>query len=102
MRNFFDKLQPYFGEDSLKLHYTDTDSIVLDFETVNLITDLKNLPAKFAKFQLSSLKKHRELYKTTNEKLIGKFEKRTPITIDIEEINALKAKTYCLKLNVES
>ena len=28
----FDKMQPYFGEDNLKLHYLDTDSFIFSFK----------------------------------------------------------------------
>ena len=38
----FDKMQPYFGEDNLKLHYLDTDSFVFSFKPFkNLCEDLK-------------------------------------------------------------
>ena len=40
---YYDKLQPYFGQENIKLHYMDCDSFVLSTETENIINDLKNL-----------------------------------------------------------
>ena len=39
----YDKLQPCFGQDKLKLHYILRDSFVLSIETQKIINDLKNL-----------------------------------------------------------
>ena len=38
-----DKLQPYFGQENIQLHYMDTDSFVLSVNTKDIIKDLKNL-----------------------------------------------------------
>ena len=40
---YYDKLQPYSGQENLKLHYMDCDSFVLSIETQNIINDLKIL-----------------------------------------------------------
>ena len=37
----YDKLQPYFGEKSIQLHYVDTDSFVLSVSTEGINKDLK-------------------------------------------------------------
>ena len=51
--NFYDKLQPEFGEDNIQLYYTDIDSFYLCFETDNIVTDVKWLPkTKNKLFQL--------------------------------------------------
>ena len=39
---YYDKLQPYFGQEKLKLYYMDCDSFVFTIETQNIINDLKN------------------------------------------------------------
>ena len=44
---YYDKLQPYFGQENLKLHYMDCDSFVLTIETQNINNDLKNLEDLF-------------------------------------------------------
>ena len=41
--NYYDKLQPYFGEKNLHLHYMDTDSFILSVNTNDIIRDFKSL-----------------------------------------------------------
>ena len=43
MKTYYDKLQPYFGEKNLQIHYLDTDSFVLSLNTKDIFKDLKNL-----------------------------------------------------------
>ena len=40
---YYDKLQPYFGQKNLNLHYMYTDSFVLSGITKDIVKDLKNL-----------------------------------------------------------
>ena len=40
---FYDKVQPFFGQDKLQLHYMDCDNFVLSMKTEIIIKDLKNL-----------------------------------------------------------
>ena len=40
---YYDKLQPYFGQKSIQLHYTDTDAFVLSVNTDDIIRDLRYL-----------------------------------------------------------
>ena len=63
---YYDKLQPYFGEDKLKLHYMDCDSFVLSIEIQNINNDLKNLEYLF---DFSSLNKNHELFGNKNKNL---------------------------------
>ena len=39
---YYDKLQPYFGQENIRLHYIDTDAFVLSVNTKDIIKDLKN------------------------------------------------------------
>ena len=39
---YFDKLQPYFAQVKIQLHYMDTNSFVLSVNTKDFIKDLKN------------------------------------------------------------
>ena len=41
------KLQPYFGEENIHLHYMDTDSFVLSVNTKYIYKDLKKLEDLF-------------------------------------------------------
>ena len=44
---YYDKLQPYFGQENIQLHYIDTDAFVLSVNTKDIIKDLKNLEDLF-------------------------------------------------------
>ena len=38
---YYDKLQPYFGQENIQLPYMDTDSFVLGVNTKDIVNDLK-------------------------------------------------------------
>ena len=88
---YSDKLQPYFGQDKLQLHYTDCDSFVLSIKTENISIDLKNLENLF---DCSNLKENRELFSDKNKKVVGNFKIETPRDIYIDELVALRSKCY--------
>ena len=44
---YYDKLQPYFGQENIQLHYMDTDSFVLSVNTTDIIKNLKDLEDLF-------------------------------------------------------
>ena len=67
---YFDKLQPYFGQEKIQLHYMDTDSFVLSVNTKDIIKDLKNLEDIF---DFSNLDKNHELFSNKNKKVNGKL-----------------------------
>ena len=67
---YYDKLQPYFRQENIQLHYMDTDSFILSVNTKDIIKDLKNLEEIF---DFSNLDKTHELFSIKNKKVIGKF-----------------------------
>ena len=93
-KTYYDKLQPYFGEKNIQLHYMDCDSFVLSIETENKINDLKNLEDLF---DFSNLDKNHELFSNKNKKAVGKFKIETPENIWIDEFVALRRKCYAYK-----
>ena len=56
---YYDKLQPYFKQQKIQLHYMDTDSFVLSVNTKDIIKDLKNLQDLF---DFSILSENYELF----------------------------------------
>ena len=56
---YYDKLQPYFKQQKIQLHYMDTDGIVLSVNTKDIIKDLKNLEDLF---DFSILSENYELF----------------------------------------
>ena len=75
---YYNKLQPYFGQEKLQLHYIDTDGMVLSLNTKDIINDLKILEDIF---DFSNLDENHELFSNKNKKVIGKFKIETPKNI---------------------
>ena len=67
---YYDKMQPYVGEDNLELHYLDTDSFIISFKPIkSLINDLKYFKEDF---DFSDLDPSHELYSQDKKKLLLK------------------------------
>ena len=56
---YYDTLQPYFGQEKLRIHYIDTDGMILSMKTENIIHDSKNLEDIF---DFSNLDENHELF----------------------------------------
>ena len=91
---YYDKLQPYFGQDNLQLHYMDCDSSFLSIKSEDIIKDLKNLDDVF---DFSKIDVNHEVYSEKNKKVLGKFKIETPKSIFIDEFIALRSKMYAFK-----
>ena len=91
---YYDKLQPYFGEENIQLHYIDTDAFILSVNTKDIMKDLKNLEDIF---DFSNLDKTHELFSNKNEKVIRFFKIETPKSIWIDEFVCLRSKAYSFK-----
>ena len=98
-KRYYDKLQPYFEQDKIQLHYMDTDSFVLSVNRKDIIKDLKNLEDIF---DFSNLDKNHELFSNKNKKVIGKFKIETPKNIWIDELICLRSKMYVFKCGNDS
>ena len=91
---YFDKLQPYFGQEIIQLHYMNTDSFVLSVNTKDTNKDLKNLEDIF---DFSNLDENHELFSNKNKKVIGKFKIETPKNIWIDEFLCFRSIMYAFK-----
>ena len=87
----FDKLQPYFEQENIQLHYVDTDVFNLIVNTKEFIKDLKNSEDIF---DFSYLDENHELFSNKNMKLIGKVKLECPKNIWIDEFVCLISKAY--------
>ena len=96
---YYDKLQPYFGQENIQCHYMDCGSFVLSIETENINNDLKNLQDLF---DFSNLDKNHKLFSNNNKKVVGKFKIETPKNIWIDEFVALRSKCYAFKCGNDS
>ena len=93
---YYDKMQPYFGEDNLELHYLDTDAFIFSFKPIkSLIEDLKHFKDDF---DFSDLDPSHELYSKVNKKVIGKMKLETSPELDLDEAVFLRSKSYCLNI----
>ena len=95
---YFDKLQPYFGQEKIELNYMDTDSFVLSMKTENFIEDLKNLEDMF---DFSKIDKKDELFSNKNKKVNGKFNIETPKVIWKNELVCLTSNMYSFRCGVD-
>ena len=68
---YYDTLQPYFGQESLQMHYIDTDGMILSMKTKNIIKVLKNSEDLF---DFSNLDENRDLYTNKNKKFLVKLK----------------------------
>ena len=72
---YYDKLQPFFGQKNLQLHYIDTNAFVLSVNANDIIKDLKDLEDLF---DFSNLDENHMLFSNQNKKSTGFFKIETP------------------------
>ena len=96
---YYDKLQPYLGQENIQLHYMDTDAFILIVNTNDIIKDLKNLEDIF---DSSNLDENHDLFSNKNKKVIGKFKFETPKNLWIDEFICLRSKMYAFKCGNDS
>ena len=89
---YYNKSQPYWKQ-SIQLHYTDTDSFILSFDTnhqelINFLQENKD------EFDFSELDHSHELYDLINKKVIGKMKIETSPVLMLETFTALRSKSY--------
>ena len=94
---YYNKLQPYWKQ-SIQLHYMDTDSFILSFDTnhqelINFLQENKD------EFDFSELHKSHELYDPINQKVIGKVKIETSPVLVLDTFTALRSKSYSFSYN---
>ena len=67
---YYDKMQPYFGEDNLELHYLDTDSFIFSLKPIkSLFEDSKCFKEDF---DFSDLDQSHKPYSENKKTLLAK------------------------------
>ena len=94
---YYNKLQPYWKQ-SIQLHYMDTDSFILSFDTnhqklINFLQENKD------EFDFSELDKSNEIYDPINKKVIGKMKIETSPVLMLDTFTALRSKSYSFSYN---
>ena len=96
---FYDKLQPYFGQENIQSHHIDTDKFVLSLNTKDIIKDLKIWKDVF---NFSYLDENHEIFSNNNRRLLGKFKTETPKNNWIDEFFGLRSKMYAFECGDDS
>ena len=92
----YDKMQAYFGEDNLELHYIDTNSFIFSFKPIEgIIEHLKHFKEDF---DFSDLDPSHELFSEDNKKVVGKIKLETVPDLDLEEAVFLRSKSYSINI----
>ena len=94
---YYNKSQPYWKQ-SIQLHYMDTDSFILSFDTnhrelINFLQENKD------EFDFSELHPSDELYDLINKKVIGKMKIETSPVWVLNTFTALRSKSYSFSYN---
>ena len=94
---YYNKLQPYWKQ-TIQLHYMDTDSFILSFDTshqelINFLQQNKN------EFDFSELHPSDELYNPINKKVVGKMKIETSPVLVLDTFTALRSKSYSFSYN---
>ena len=96
---YYDKLQPYFGQENIQLHYNDTDAFVLSLKTKHITKKLKKL---YDIIDFSNLDENHELFSNENKKVFGKFKIETPKNYWFDEFICLRSKKYAFQCGNDS
>ena len=96
---YYDKIQPYFAQENLQLHYVDTDAFILSVNTKDIIRDLKNLENIF---NFSNLDENHKIFGNRNKKLLDFFKLQTAKLFWIDEFVCLRSKMYAFKCGDDS
>ena len=91
---YYDKLQKYFGIDSIQIHYQDTDAYIMSIKTTNLINDLSILQDRYQLFDFSNLNKDHKLFSNEFKKIPGYLKIETPKSLYINKFVCLRSKCY--------
>ena len=91
---YYGKVQHYFGEKSIQLHYIDNDSFLLSVYANDIIKDLKNLENRL---DFSYLNENLEKFSNKNKKVLRKFQLESPKNIFHGDFVCLRGKLCAFK-----
>ena len=90
----YDKLQKYFGQDGIQIHYQDTDTFVMSVRTMDIVNDLDKLQNQYKMFDFSDLSKEHKLFSNEFKKIPGNLKIQTPKSLYIEKFVCLRSNCY--------
>ena len=95
---YYKTLEPHW-QNKVQLHYMDTDSFVLSFDS-QLEKLNEFLKQNKDEFDFSELDNAHQLYNPTNKKVIGKMKIETSPVLVLDSFTALRSKSYYLVIIV--
>ena len=94
---YYKRLEPHW-QNEVQLHYMDTDSFVLSFDT-KLENILEFLKQNKDEFDFSEINKSHEVYDPVNKKVIAKMKIETSPILVLDNFVALRSKSYSFSYN---
>ena len=94
---YYHTLEAYW-HNRMQLHYMDTDSFILSFDT-NHVGLEEFLHTHKDEFDFSELPREHALYDSINKKVIGKMKIETSPVIQLDTFIALRSKSYSFSYN---
>ena len=101
MYETYDKLQKYFEQDGIQLHYQDTDALVISVRTKDIVNDLDKLQEQYRMFDFSNLDKEHKLFSNDFMKIPGYLKKETPKSLYINNFVCLRSKGYAYQTELD-
>ena len=98
---YYDRLQKYFGVDSIQIHYQDTDAFVMSIRTTDIVNDLSKLQDQYKMFDFSNLNKDHKLFSNEFKKIPGYLKIETPKSLYINNFVCLRSKCYAYTTDLD-
>lgn len=97
----YNKMVPFYGRKNIEIAYQDTDSFIYRIQTEDMYKDIKDCWFS-SDFDLSDYPREHKAYDGgVNRLIFGKFKDETK-SIPIQELVALSAKMYAIKIGEET
>ena len=97
---YYDKMQPYCGDDILQLHYLDTDLFIFSFEPIKSL--IKVLKYYIEDVDFSDLDPSHELYAEADRHVFDKMNLDSLLELDSDAAVFLRSKSYFLNIKQNS
>ena len=91
---YYDKLQKYFGQVDIQIHYQDTDAYIMSVRSMDIVNDLDKLQDQYKILDFSKLNKEHKLFSNEFKKIPGYLKIETPKSFYIDKFVCLRSKCY--------
>ena len=98
---YYDKLQKYFGQDGIQIHYQDTDAYVMSVRATDILNELNKLQDQYRFFDFSNLNKEYKFFSNEFKKTPGYLKIETPKSFYIDKFACLRSKCYAFTTDLD-